>query len=253
MSLEEALERALKAYDRERLHPAPSDVMAQNIGYKNANSGTALSALASLRYFGLLSRPKEGFLAVSKEVEAYKFAPEEALRRSLLVSFLKRPALYADLLEKFASGLPSDATLRYELIQRGFAPQAADGALAAFRRSVDFACYYDESSDLAKPTPSFPDDLNEVGGNGPGVLEPESEPAQKYSVAKSQAESPTLPSLEDSSHDRIPVRLPGGRRAWLVIPSLFYKGDKVRLKAQIDLLLTQEDEESIDAEDGISG
>lgn len=248
--LEEALDRALKAYDKERLHPAPSDVMAQNIGYKNANSGTALSALASLRYFGLLSRPKEGFLAVSKEVEAYKFAPEEALRRSLLVSFLKRPALYAELLEKFASGLPSEATLRYELIQRGFAPQAAEGALASFRRSVDFAGYYDEPNDSIKPGTSS-NEITEAGLNG-GETEVVSEAISKQGPAKPQGEPPSLLGSEDNCHDRIPVRLPGGRRAWLVIPTPFYNADKARLKAQIDLLLTQEDEESQDNEDNFA-
>lgn len=38
---------------------APTQVVAQNIGYKSANNGAALSALAALRYYGLLDRPKE--------------------------------------------------------------------------------------------------------------------------------------------------------------------------------------------------
>jgi hypothetical protein len=41
-------------------------------------------------------------------------------------------------------------------------------------------------------------------------------------------------------HDRIPIRLPGGRRAWLEIPPVFYEADKARIKAQIDLLLTED-------------
>ncbi|MDQ2821218.1 MAG: hypothetical protein M3Y65_12625 [Pseudomonadota bacterium] len=69
MALNEALDRALKLYELERLHSSPVDVVATGIGYKSANSGSALSALASLRYFGLLERPKDGFLAVAKAVE----------------------------------------------------------------------------------------------------------------------------------------------------------------------------------------
>src|SRR5205814_1139396 len=105
-----------------------TDVVAQNIGYKSANNGAALAALASLRYFGLLERPKDGFLAVTKDVEAFKFAPDERMKRSLLLGFLRRPQLYAELLEKYDSGLPSDANLRYELIQRGFTPASAESA-----------------------------------------------------------------------------------------------------------------------------
>ncbi|MNR68298.1 hypothetical protein D3C85_1927750 [compost metagenome] len=48
---------------------------------------------------------------------------------------------------------------------------------------------------------------------------------------------------DESASDRIPVRLSGGRRAWLVIPQVFFEADKKRLKAQIDLLLTEDDEE----------
>jgi hypothetical protein len=47
---------------------------------------------------------------------------------------------------------------------------------------------------------------------------------------------------EGSGHDRIPVRLAGGRRAWLLIPHEFREADKTRLKAQIDLLLTEDEE-----------
>jgi len=56
------------------------------------------------------------------------------------------------------------------------------------------------------------------------------------------ASGPTAPSSLQAA-DRIPVRLPGGRRAFLEIPSPFFEADKERLKNQIDLLLTEDDEE----------
>lgn len=242
LSLDDALSKALIAYDRDRLHAGPTEVVAQNIGYKSANNGTALSALASLRYFGLLERPREGFLSVTKEVETYKFAPNEDLRRATLIGFLRRPQLYAELLEKFESGLPSDANLKFELIQRGFAPQAAEAVLAAFKRSVDFAKYfesvsnpdhaaeYSDSSDGAAPSPSMTTNVRQT-------ITPEEQ--RSY-----HTDSPPPSEPDDKSRlDRIPVRLPGGRRAWLVIPTPFFSTDKDRLKAQIDLLLTEEDEQ----------
>lgn len=238
LPLNEALERAIKIYDRERLHPATTDIIAQHLGYKSANNGSALSILASLRYFGLLDRPKEGMLSVAKEVESYKFAPDANLRRSLLLGFLGRPALYSDLLEKYASGLPSDANLKYELIQRGFAPQAAESALTVFKGSVGFANYFGSESD------------NEFEGDtGDDFQDPITEPEEAQPVAEnvvpaiSSLPLPNKISQEDADLDRIPVRLPGGRRAWLFIPTPFYNADKARLKAQIDLLLTLEDEE----------
>ncbi len=239
--LDEALDRAIKAYEKERLHPAPTEVVAKNLGYKSANSGTALSAIASLRYFGLLERPKEGQLSVSKNVESFKFSPDAEHRRSLLTGFLMAPALYADLLEKYRSGLPSDANLRFELIQRGFIPQAAEAALSVFKRSVEFARYFDGQAPEAQP---YAKD------------EPAKELDEKsYAVAGSSQEGRiqnqmSLPDeANDVDFDRIPVRLPGGRRAWLVIPSPFFESDKARLKAQIDLLLTNDQEQVRDFPD----
>lgn len=226
LPLEEALDKAFRAYDRERLHPAPTEVVAQNIGYKGANNGAALSALASLRYFGLLERPKDGFLAVAKDVESFKFAPNEAKKRELLMGFLKRPPLYAELIDKYQGAAPSDANLKYELIQRGFAPQAADSAVSCFKKSVIFAGYEGEE-DQPEPSEQEQAASDEVA----------------YPDARAMSRSPNVTaSEEDSSQDRIPIRLPGGRRAWLVIPTPFFEADKARIKAQIDLLLTQEDE-----------
>lgn len=74
----------------------------------------------------------------------------------------------------------------------------------------------------------------------------DSEPAAQLQVAASGARSirsTSVSELEGEDElDRIPVRLTGGRRAWLVIPTPFYSADKSRLKAQIDLLLTAEEE-----------
>lgn len=239
ISLDEAFARVMKVYDRERLHAAPTEVVAQHLGYKSANNGSALSTLASLRYFGLLERPKEGMLAVAKEVESYTFAPDEKLRRSLLLGFLGRPALYCELLGKYESGLPPDANLKFELIQRGFAPQAAESALVVFKRSVIFADYYgEESSDEGEE-----DAYNDSQSSFPVPNDSQSV-ADKVGLTAPLSAATRQVEADDDELDRIPVRLPGGRRAWLLIPTPFYDADKARLKAQIDLLLTLEDEES---------
>ena len=234
ISLDEAIDRVMKAYDKERLHPAPTEVVAQNLGYKGASSGSALSAMASLRYYGLLERPSDGLLAVTKDVEALKFAPDEDLKRSLLLSFLRRPALFSEILEKYATGLPSDANLMYDLIQRGFLPPSAGDVVSVFRRSVEFTRYF-ESNDaesapaLSAPTPAEVQEL------------PQTLAAEPLALPMAGQKGPRSEAWDDADCDRIPVRLRGGRRAWLVIPTPFFNADKARLKAQIDLLLTEDD------------
>lgn len=233
LSLDEAVERALKIYDKERRHSAPTDVIAQNLGYKSANNGAALSAIASLRSYGLLEKAQEGKLAVAKDVEAYRFAPTDELKSELRIKWLKTPNIFSELLEKYAEGLPSDASLRFDLIQRGFTPASAESTLAVFKKSIEFANFFDLSSFEAR---------------GPESAEPEGEANEQPASASVNVQSRpvesgpvAVASVAPDGYDRIPVRLAGGRRAWLEIPTPFYEADKKRLIAQIELVLTEDD------------
>lgn len=235
IALDEALDRTLKIYDKDRLHAIPTEIAAKHMGYANANNGTALQCLASLRYYGLLERPRDGFVAVSKDVEAYKFAPSEDMRKAFLRRFVSTPPLFAELLDRAQAGMPSDESLRYDLIQRGFIPGSATTVATAFKRSIEFsdALNTDHAS-------SFNSALSGA--------EPVEAPSQAATVLRAEAtnasDGPRLNgAVNESEHDRIPVRLSGGRRAWLLIPELFFERDKERLKAQIDLLLTQDEED----------
>lgn len=240
LSLSEAFDRAMKIYESERLHPAPTDVVAQALGYKSANNGTALGVLASLRYFGLLERPKDGFLCVNRDLETYKFTPDENLKKSLIVSFLKKPPLYREMLEKYEAGLPSEANLRFELIQKGFSPQTSEPILEAFLQSVDFANYY--SSKIETPT----DKESQEGKSGAqSNIENRGRPNLEHGAGteklNTNSEADSEAPNKELGHDRIPVRLPGGRKAWLLIPAPFFEADKARLKAQVDLLLSDDE------------
>lgn len=232
--LDEAIEKAIRVYEKERLHPAPTDVVAQHMGYKDANNGRALGALASLRYYGLIERHSSGLLSVTKDVENYKFAPNEEMSRAYLRRFLAAPPLFAELLDRYSSGLPSDGNLRYELIQRDFLPSTAEGLVGIFRRSTEFAQAFDQRPN-GEPIPQ-PILVEEETGVAAQSVQP-------VLITNNRAQ----PQMDDqvsegSGHDRIPVRLSGGRRAWLLIPHEFREADKTRLKAQIDLLLTEDEE-----------
>lgn len=225
--LGDAIDRVYKIYDKERRHAAPADIIAQDMGYKSANNGRALSAIASLRYYGLLDRASEGKLAVTKDVEDYRFSPSEALKREIAVRWLKSPPTFSELLDKFSDGLPSDGVLRFELIQRGFNPSSAESVLDTFKKSVEFSQYFHNRA----------------------TADPEERDSQVSEISTSAAEGDSVQSsAHRSAHadaadvDRIPIRLSGGRKAWLEIPASFFEADKARIKAQIDLLLTEEQE-----------
>ena len=237
MALDEALDRVLKIYDKDRIHSIPTDIAARHMGYSGANNGAALTTLASLGYFGLIERPKDGMISVSRDVESYKFAPNEDMRKAFLRRFLATPPLFAELLDRAQGGMPSDESLKYELIQRGFLPSTAASLVGIFKRSVDFA---DALSDTRKePEVEQP---SEVGVEVREESSPSNFPkVHMTGLGTEQSQRPNIGEVGE--HDHIPVRLAGSRRAWLVIPAVFYQADKDRLKAQIDLLLTQDDEE----------
>lgn len=232
-SLDEAIDRAFRIYEKETRHPVPADVIAQDMGYKSANNGAALSAIASLRYYGLLDRLDEGKLSVSKELETYKFAPDESIRQSLLVKWLLNPPVFFELLDKFKGGLPSDATLKFELIQKGFKPPAADSCVAIFRRSTDFAKYFENSVPVeaaVEVESARTERLAEVGVEAAGSI-------------RQRIYEDTDVDVDDRQLDKIPVRLAGGRRAWVIVPTPLFEADKDRLIAQIGLLLTDDEDD----------
>lgn len=238
MPLDEAIEKAIRVYEREKRHAAPVDAVAQALGYKNANNGAALSALASLRYYGLVDRHEEGRLSITKDVETYQYAPDPSIKKQVLQKLLRAPAVFNELLDKFPSELPSDATLRFELINRGFSPASAESVISVFRKSVNFVGPLED-----EPAP----------GNSWGSSEIEEEQQISKPIAAVPATSSNFEPVPSSAPnialgqgaDQIPVRLSGGRRAWLVIPSPFYSADKKRLKAQIDLLICEGDEDEV--------
>jgi hypothetical protein len=228
--LGEAIERALRVYEKEKRYPAPTEVVAQGMGYKSANNGTALGALASLRYFGLLEKPEDGKLAVSKDVENYQYAPDPKIKSELLLKWLRAPSIFADLLDRYPGGLPSDANLRFDLINRGFSPAAADSAISVFRRSAEFAGY----------NASQRDESNQADRQAGEALALETGVVPAASSIVRSSKPPLQSEFSVDETDTIPVRLSEGRKAWLVIPTPFYEADKLRLKAQIDLLLTED-------------
>lgn len=237
IALGDAIDKVTKIYAMERCHAAPTAGAAQHMGYKNADNGTALSAIASLKYYGLLERPQDGMVAVSKEFEAFQFAPTETIKQTLITKWLKSPPVFVELLDKYAEGLPSDATLKFELIHRGFSPPAAEICLQAFRRSVDFAHYYEQSLPAQVETQLNTDEESSDAGKQPTV----SDSGDQTASLSAPSQPVTRTTLSDAA-DRIPVRLAGGRRAWIEIPIPFYDADKERLKKQIDLLLTDDEE-----------
>jgi hypothetical protein len=157
--------------------------------------------------------------------------PQIKIKSELLLKWLRAPAIFADLLDRYPDGLPSDANLRFDLMNRGFSPAAGDSAVSVFRRSAECAGYTPSSLERGESNQG-----EQLTGDAI-ILENGTSPVASRAAGVSK---PTLPSdfsVDDT--DKIPVRLSEGRKAWLVIPTPFYEADKLRLQA-LDLLLTED-------------
>ncbi|HET6435624.1 MAG TPA: hypothetical protein VFG18_07970 [Xanthomonadaceae bacterium] len=248
-SLEESVKNALAIYDGNGKHSIPTEVAAKALGYSGANNGSAARALASMKSFGLLEANNKGDVSVSADVEGYQYAPDDQHRQDLLIRWLLNPKVYSELLNEYQDRLPSDQAIRYKLIKMGFLPAAAEECLKNFRASVDFARYYERREEA---------DRSEAGEWLGGTSTPEGRPVPPTPPAPAPASSgwqstpaptppsptPQIPPAPAPGFDRIPVRLSKGRRAWIEVPTPLFDADKAILKAQIDLILT--DEEDVD-------
>ena len=231
MSLPDAVERVMAIYENEGKHVIATEVVAQDMGYKDASSGAALSTIASLKYYGLLNVVGRGEVAVSEEVEEYRFTSDEMRRRQLRRLWVTRPAVYKEIIESFSESLPSDMALKYELIKKGFTEKTAVAFLRQFKTSIEFANYYERESSFEGRPSGNANDVPDYGSSLSGQVQDHE-----------RVESSKPKGGDGNNIDRIPIRLAGGRRAWLEVPLPFYEGDKEIIKKYIDIIVVDDEE-----------
>jgi hypothetical protein len=246
LPLDEAIKRAIRMYEAEGSVATSTEVALQHFGYSGKN-GAALQTMASIGYWGLIERTRDGIVRVAKVVEDYRYTPDESHKQDLLIRFLRNPPVFAGLLDKYKDRLPSDGTLQYDMIQLGFTPGAAASCLSVFKRSVEFANYY------SRPRSTLEEGRDEVAAGSDDVsnFSTDVEAEGDRTGASGSATVPgnrdaLLMGLQEPGVDRIPIRLAGGRRAWLEIPSPFFNADRERLKKHIDLLLTEDEDDGVE-------
>jgi hypothetical protein len=136
LNIREAVDRAKRVYEKEHLHVAPKEVILADLGYKGP-SGASLTVLASLRRYGLIEPVGDGLRVTNDAVTLIELNATEATYRETLRRLAFAPELFNELLQEFSQTLPSEATLRHKLIQKGFLPEAADEAIRIYRENIE--------------------------------------------------------------------------------------------------------------------
>ncbi len=225
LTIEDAVSKALTIYHRENFNLMHPDIAAQDIGYSNAANGSAVSILATLKLFGLLQSPAKGQLSVSKDIQEYKLNPDKSIRQQLLNKWLNTPKVYRAIFEKFGHNMPSDANLCHFLVtELNFRDErSALLCVEYLKASLAFVNAQRNKSDTA---------LSEKASDNQ-----KSEPAQTMPEKKLPAQTTEPPQ----GYDRFPVRLSNRRKAWIEIPDTFFKSDKELIRAQLDLIIADDE------------
>lgn len=230
MSLPVAIEKAEQIYTAEGgVHPIPNDVAAKHLGYSGARNGAAATVLASMKYYGLLVKANDGMVSLPKEFVEFKVAPSNAIKVDIISGWFKSPAIFSELLEGGVSSLPSDETLKYTLVKKGFSPKSADVCLQAFRESLEYIKDFNVSDE-------FEETISETVLDQSECVEEEPQIKNSNNVAVNQN-----PVFEPSDHIRLPVNLKDNRMAYIEFPKPFLLADKERLIKYIELQLADDE------------
>lgn len=150
LSLAGAIEQVDRVYKKERTHKTSKEAVAEALGYTSLN-GASMAKIGTLKQYGLLEEDTDG-MRVSQDAVALIMLPEgDPERVTALQKVAFTPRLFSELRDEYGETLPSDVSLRYALIKRGFGEKAANDVIRAYRDTLELvseeAAEYDDVDD----------------------------------------------------------------------------------------------------------
>src|SRR4029077_1762221 len=113
--LKTATEKTKLVYDSEKRSATTPEVIASHLGYSQAN-GPGGRAVSALRQFGLIEENAGKYRVSDLGYTLVHYDRDSAEWKAAAVKAALRPTLFKELSEEFEGNLPSDATLRNELL-----------------------------------------------------------------------------------------------------------------------------------------
>jgi hypothetical protein len=146
-ALNDAIEKARSIYSGEKRSATTPEVIASHMGYTQAN-GPGGRAVSALRQFGLLEEAAGKYRISELGFTLIHFERNTTEWRHAAADAIRKPTLFRELLEVYPDDLPSDATLRNDLLKRGFNPGSISDVVSIFRDSISLvgsdASIYDD-------------------------------------------------------------------------------------------------------------
>lgn len=137
IGLEEAVQRLKAIYEKQHRYPATRDTFAKLMGYTSLN-GASATIVSALGKYGLLDGHGDNLRVseMGQDIVLHRKGDSEYAEALRTAAFM--PAFFRELRDQYPDGLPSEHSLRATLIKRGFNPKAIDGAVRAYRDTIEF-------------------------------------------------------------------------------------------------------------------
>lgn len=136
--LKTAVEKTKVVYDNEKRSATTAEVIASHMGYSQAN-GPGGRAVSALRQFGLIEETGGKYRVSDTGYTLAHYDQDSDEWKAAANRAAKQPALFKELLADHPDGLPSDATLKTELLKREFNPGVVGDVISIFRSSLSLA------------------------------------------------------------------------------------------------------------------
>jgi len=135
--LEEAIERLKAIYEKQRQYPATREILTKLMGYGGLN-GASATIVSALSKYGLIEGHGDNLRVsdMGQDLVLHRVGDPEYMAAVQAAAFM--PAFFREMRDRYPHGLPSEHSLRADLIKRGFNPKAIDSAVRAYRDTIAF-------------------------------------------------------------------------------------------------------------------
>ncbi len=136
ISLGEAIQRIQAIYRQQQQHPTNREVFAKLLGYNSLNGASAV-LISALSKYGLLEGHGERLRVSALGQDLSLHRPDDPEYAAAVEQAAFTPTLFRDLHERYPNGLPSDHSVRVDLVKGRFNPKTVDGVIRVYRDTLD--------------------------------------------------------------------------------------------------------------------
>lgn len=139
MGLRFAVAKITALFKADGLAPSPKGAALKHMGYEKLHSEAA-RALSALKSYGLIEETADRIKLTQRAIEIVVRSEDDDRRQAAIRAAAFGPEIYRELAEQYRPKLPSDASLKADLVAiRKFNPRAVDGFIRDFKDTLDFA------------------------------------------------------------------------------------------------------------------